>query len=99
MGNPLSENLNSWDFPGGLEVKNSPCNTRDTNSIPGRRTEIPHAMEQLSLSTETTEPTCQNTKILQKAAKILSAPTKTQQRQVNIKKQSQNSLNSQSFHL
>ena len=61
MGNPLSKNLNSWDFPGGSEVKNSPCNTRDTSSVPGRRIKVPHAMEQLSLSTET-DPTCQNTK-------------------------------------
>ena len=57
------------------------------SSIPDRRTEIPHAMEQLSLSAQNTEPACQNTTIPQEAAKILCAPTKTQQRQVNIKTQ------------
>ena len=27
--------LNDWDFPGGLVVKNLPCNAGDTASIPG----------------------------------------------------------------
>ena len=44
------------DFPGGPMVKNSPDNGGKMNSIPcqGRP---PHATEQLSLCTTTTEPT------------------------------------------
>ena len=44
------------DFPGGPVVKNLPCNAVDTGLIPGRGTKIPHAMEQLSPLTATTEP-------------------------------------------
>ena len=36
--------------PGGTAVKNLPCNARDAGSIPGLGTKIPHAVEQLSLS-------------------------------------------------
>ena len=45
-----------WDFPGGLVVKNLPCKTQDASSSPGRGTKIPHAKEQPSLHTATTEP-------------------------------------------
>ena len=38
------------NFPGGPVVK-----TGDTGSIPGQGTKIPHALEQLSSHTETTE--------------------------------------------
>ena len=38
------------DFPGDPVVKNLPCNARDTVSIPGWGTKIPHAAE----------PTCHN---------------------------------------
>ena len=44
-----------WDFPGGAVVKNPPANAGDVGSIPGPGTEIPHAVEQLSLHTTTTE--------------------------------------------
>ena len=37
-------------------VKNPSCNAGDLSSIPGWGTEIPHAVEQLSLHA-TTEPT------------------------------------------
>ena len=30
-------------FPGGPGVKNPPCNTGDTDLIPGQGTKIPHA--------------------------------------------------------
>ena len=40
------------DFPGGAVVKNPPANAGDTGSSPGL---IPHAAEQLSLCTTTTE--------------------------------------------
>ena len=43
-------------FPGGPVVKNPPANAGDMGSIPSWRTKIPHAIEQLSLSTSTTEP-------------------------------------------
>ena len=49
-----------WDFPGGPVVKNPPCNARDMGSIPGQRTKIPHAAEQLSLSATTTEHVSHN---------------------------------------
>ena len=35
-------------FPGGLVVKNLPCNAGDVSSIPGRGTRVPHAVGQLS---------------------------------------------------
>ena len=41
------------DFPGGTEVKNLPANAGDMGLIPGL---IPHAAEQLSLCSTTTEP-------------------------------------------
>ena len=40
------------DFP---VVKNPPCNSEDKDLIPGWRTKIPHAMEQLNLCATTTE--------------------------------------------
>ena len=43
------------DFPGGLVVKNPPCNAGDTGSIPGRRAKIPHVAGQLSPHTATAE--------------------------------------------
>ena len=46
--------LISEDFPSGAVVKSPPCNT--VGSIPGRWTKIPHATEQLSSCTSTTEP-------------------------------------------
>ena len=36
-------------------VKNPPCNAVDVGSIPGQGTKIPHAVEQLSPCTTTTE--------------------------------------------
>ena len=39
---------NSRDFPGGLMVKNLPCNARNTGWIPGQKTKVPHAAGQLS---------------------------------------------------
>ena len=39
-------------------VKNPPCNAGDVVSNCGHGTKIPHAAEQLSPSTETTEPKC-----------------------------------------
>ena len=43
------------DFPGGPVVKNLPCHAGDAGSIPGWGTKIPHATEQLSMHTTTTE--------------------------------------------
>ena len=43
------------DFPGGPAVENSPCNAKDSGSIPGQETKIPHALEQLSLRSTTME--------------------------------------------
>ena len=38
-------------FPGGLLIKNLPCNAGDVGSSPGWRTKIPRALEQLSQHT------------------------------------------------
>ena len=43
------------DFPGGAVVKNPPANAGDTGSSPGLG-RFPHAVEQLSPCTTTTEP-------------------------------------------
>ena len=43
------------EFPGRPGVKNPPSNAGDTGSIPGQGTKIPHAEEELSLLTTTTE--------------------------------------------
>ena len=48
----LFKKVTSWDFPGGLVVKNQPCNTKDT----GWGTKIPPCRGQLSLPATTTEP-------------------------------------------
>ena len=45
----------SRDFPGGPMVKNSPCSAGDAALIAGPGTKIPHATEQLSQHTTTTE--------------------------------------------
>ena len=50
----------SRDFPGSSVVKNLPCNSEDAGSIPGWETKIPHALEQLSSRTRTTESTHHN---------------------------------------
>ena len=44
------------DFLGGPVVKNLPCNAGDMGSIPGQGANIPHAIEQLSPCTTSTEP-------------------------------------------
>ena len=43
-------------YPGGSVVKNLPANARDPGLVPGWRTKIPHAVEQLGLCAATTEP-------------------------------------------
>ena len=44
------------DFSSHPVVKNLPCNVRDMSSIPGRGTDTPHSVEQLSLHATATEP-------------------------------------------
>ena len=44
------------DFSGGPVVKNPPCNAEDMSLIHGWGTMIPHATDQLSSHTATTEP-------------------------------------------
>jgi len=48
-------NLQYGDFPSGPVVKNQPCNAGDAGLIPGGRTKIPNAAEQLSLHARITE--------------------------------------------
>ena len=50
----------SRDFPYGPVVKKPPCNAGEVGSIPGGRTKISHAAEQLSLCATTIEPWCHN---------------------------------------
>ena len=45
---------------GGSVVKNLPSSAGHVGSIPGQGTKIPHAEEQLSPLTATTEPVCLN---------------------------------------
>ena len=45
--------MSGWNFPGGPGVKNVSCSARDTDSIPGWGTRIPHAAGQSSLPTAT----------------------------------------------
>ena len=52
--------FHSWNFLGSPVVRNLPCNAMDLGSIPGRGTEIPHALEQQSLHAATAELTCQD---------------------------------------
>ena len=40
---------NTWDFPGGLVIKNPPFDAGDVGLIPWEGTKILHAAEQLSL--------------------------------------------------
>ena len=42
-------------YPGGSVVKNLPANAGDIGSVPGWRTKIPHALEQLGLRAAITE--------------------------------------------
>ena len=44
------------DLPGGPVVKNPPFNAGEMGSFPGCGTRVPYTMEQLSLSSTTTEP-------------------------------------------
>ena len=37
--------MKKWDFPGGLGIKNLPCNAGDAGLIPGQGTKIPWATE------------------------------------------------------
>ena len=81
------------DFLGGPVAKNPHCNAENMDSIPGQGYKIPHAMDQLSPCTTTTEATSQvervcapQWKIRYDTVKILHAATKTQCSQTNIKK-------------
>ena len=60
-------------FPGGLVVKNLSCNAGDMGLIPGCRSKIPHAAEQLSA--------CAGSPLLS-----ASAATKTQCGQILVNK-------------
>ena len=53
-----------WDFPGGPVVDSLPVNAGYTDWILAPGTKIPRALEQLSPSTTTTEPTCRNYQLL-----------------------------------
>ena len=44
-----------WDFPGGLIVKNLPCNAGDTGLINGWGSKIPYTTEQPSPGTQGSE--------------------------------------------
>ena len=52
---PLCFKMAFPGFPGGAVVKNPPANAGDTGSSPGPG-RFPHAVEQLSPCTTTTEP-------------------------------------------
>ena len=89
-------------LPGGLMVKNPPCNAEDVGLIPVQATKIPHAFRQLSLQAATTEPTCSGahvsqlkslctaTKVPQGATKDLVPLRKTPCRKLKTKQASKN---------
>ena len=52
----LNKQRHSRDFSGGPAVKSLPSNAGGLGLIPGQKTRIPHASEQLSPRGETTEP-------------------------------------------
>ena len=58
MIKPVDLNSECQDFPGGPVVKNLPCSAGDTGLIPGWGTKSPHATEQLSSHTASTELVC-----------------------------------------
>ena len=58
--NSLLHNV-PWDFPGGLKIKNSPANSGDMRSMPGRETKISHAAGQLSPCSTAGEATAMGT--------------------------------------
>ena len=66
----------SGDFPGGLMVKNPPCNTGDEVLNPGQGTKISHDTEQLSLRATIREPVCHS-------EGFLHATTKTRRSQIS----------------
>ena len=53
----IKKYLETWDFPGGPVIKNTPYSAGDTGSIPCQGTKIPHAVGQLSPRATTTELT------------------------------------------
>ena len=63
-------------------VKNPPCSARDTSLVPDQGTKIPHASEQLSPHTMTTESMLCNERS-NMTTKILYATSKTQHSQRN----------------
>ena len=64
-----------WGFPGSPVVRNVPSNAGDVGSIPGHRTNIPHASEQLNPCDATPEPTgC--TKVLKRCNEDPRQPNK-----------------------
>ena len=66
------------DLPGGLVVKNLPCNAGDVGSIPGQGTKIPPAAEQLSPCPRITEPMHHNLRVRAQQSKISPDATKVQ---------------------
>ena len=54
----FNSTMTSRDSSGGTVFKNPPCNTKGMSWKPGLGTKVPHATEQLSLCSATTEATC-----------------------------------------
>ena len=62
------------NFPGGPVVKNLSCNAGNLGRIPAGGTKIPHAVEQRSLCTATTEPECFGVPVPQPESSRVLAP-------------------------
>ena len=58
--------MKKWDFPGGLGIKNLPCNAGDAGLIPGQGTKIPSTVGQLSPCVTTKTQCSQINKLFQK---------------------------------
>ena len=72
------------DFPGGPVIKHLPCKAGDVGLIPGLGSKTPHATEQVSRHTATTEPLGHNQRTQAPVRKIPRATTKTQCSQVSV---------------
>ena len=69
---------------GGPVIKHPPCEAGDVGLISGLGSKTPHATEQVTRHTATTEPTGHNQRIQAPLRKIPRATTKTQYSQVNV---------------
>ena len=52
----FEEKNRAWNIPHGPEIKSQPSSSGSVGSIPGGRTDIPHALKQVSLMLQWLSP-------------------------------------------